>query len=145
MTERIAGAVEAVLSFGQPLTIKEIQLWVNAVRPGDVQGHLLRLEQRGQATRFKAKNLEDDLWIATVLDPRRTGIQVLVLIAKKNHSRETGHRDVWYGANYVECTDCGKHAHVGADYERPLVCHGSEHRSGTQETYEHRLMRPQDF
>jgi hypothetical protein len=141
-TQKFMGKVKAALRLGFPLTVREVAKWAGCDR-STAGNLLLELEGQGKAMHYKPRNAPYLLWLA-VTTPAMRNDTGLMLIAKRFHTDRTTHQHVTMGANFVECMECGKHAHTGSDLERPLVWHGSEHRSGS-EFHAVRCIRPQDF
>jgi len=52
-------------------------------------------------------------------------IDKVLLKARNAHSTRTGHKRIFVGANFVECFECRKHAHLTSDGKRLYVHDGS--------------------
>ena len=78
--------------------------------------------------------------VKTPQDSRLEAWNRLLLIAKRNHLELTdcSPESVVTGMNFVECRQCGKHAHIGRlEDNYPLVQHGAGR--------EYKAIRPMDF
>ena len=132
------GRVKAALALGWPLTVREVARWADC-DPSTARGLLNELSGRGEAVRVELSNEQYNLWSA-VTAPAIANPQGLMLIAKRFHQATScPTADVFYGANFVECPECGKHAHVGSDLMKPLIAH-----RGASASISYSL-RPQDF
>ena len=49
----------------------------------------------------------------------------LLLAARTAHAKRTGHRRSMVGMNFLECFDCGKHAHI---VDGKLYLHGRDNK-----------------
>lgn len=134
-TQVYMGRVEAAFRLGYPLTIREVSLWAGCDY-ATARNLILELEAIEKVTRFSVPNETYTLFIKVHVPATRNGMG-LCLIASRNHERYTGHDNFNLGANYVECRDCGKHAHVGSESTYPLLVHTSEKVIES--------IRPQDF
>lgn len=137
------GQVYAATQLGFPLTVREIAAWAKC-DSATARNLLLELQGQGRVMRWRPRNEQYDLWLATTM-PANHNETGLMLIAMRMHKRLHPDCDVVMGANFVECLTCGRHAHfTGTDPERPLLLHSSEHRSGKQLPVR-RTIRPQDL
>lgn len=69
--------------------------------------------------KYTATLLEDGAWAGQA---RKEGDGNLIF-AKQAHRARTGHNDIFVGMNFVECLDCGRHAHQ-TDGRGVLFLHG---------------------
>lgn len=134
-SQKYLGRVEAALRLGYPLTVREIAKWAGCDKT-TAQNLLHELSGQGKVGVFDVRNQPYQLWVE-ITGPAETKPEGLCLIARKFHAGRTGHEDIAVGSNFVECRECGAHAHVGSDRYNPMVQHG---RIGPV-TYN----RPQDF
>lgn len=135
-TERIKQA----LQLGYPLTVREVARFVDmaGVAYSTIQSNLVELEGKGKACRYRPRNFTVELWAGTT-GPAENNQRGLMFLAKKFHQATTGHDDVMVGMNFIECMECGKHAHINpSSLEYPLTQHDSER-------FSFKGLRPQDF
>ena len=59
----------------------------------------------------------------------------LLLDARNAHAKRTEHKDIVLGMNFVECMECGQHAHVCSKDKLTLHGHSTEYRTISAEEF----------
>lgn len=134
------GRIESLLNMGFPVTAQEAARW--AVCTTNEATILLNQQaEKGQAVEYGQLGKGGErlkLWVAVTHPALRNSIG-LFIIAQRHHRDTTMCHNVMIGGNFIECLDCGKHAHLHeGDLLYPLVLHGHNY-------WKTKRIRPIDF